>query len=145
MAKKNFNIKNLQLYIFIGLLTIVTFWGIQQYQQNQLLLSVTEETQRKTEETQKKNCKGTLIDGECVYKSCIDSDVNEKPNDIFIKGKVSYTDENGVERELEDQCNGSGTQVNEMWCYGQNSGDYVNGRMVYDCPLGCFNGACRKN
>ncbi len=77
---------------------------------------------------------------------CVDSDVNDKPDDIYIKGSVTYTDENGVEREVDDECTGSKTQVNEMWCYESpaGSGSYVSGKMVYDCPKGCLDGACNK-
>jgi len=43
-----------------------------------------------------------------------------------------------------DECNGSSTQVNEMWCYESpaGSGNFVPGRTVYDCPYGCLDGAC---
>ena len=82
--------------------------------------------------------------GICVTSSCVDSDVNEKPDDIYIKGNVTYTDENGVATIVNDECIGSKEQVNEMWCYEspQGSGNYVQGRMIYDCPNGCLDGAC---
>ena len=77
---------------------------------------------------------------------CLDSDASEKPDDIYIKGEVVYLDQSGEERTLPDECTGSKTQVNEMWCYESpaGSGQWVPGRMVYDCPLGCFDGACNR-
>ena len=97
-------------------------------------------------ELEKKYCKGTWKNGICVGLSCVDSDVNEKPDDIYIKGKVTYTDENGVATTVNDECTGSKKQVIEMWCYEspRGSGNYVQGKKVYDCPNGCFDGACVK-
>jgi len=79
-------------------------------------------------------------------KTCVDSDVNEKPDDIYIKGSVTYTDENGISTTIYDECTGSKIQVNEMWCYEspQGSTNYVQGRMIYNCPKGCLDGACIK-
>lgn len=96
------------------------------------------------EEIERKTCRGIWQDGVCVQTTCIDSDVNEKPDDIYIKGYVTYTDENGVETTVYDECTPSKTQVNEMYCYESpaGSGNYVAGRMVYDCENGCFDGAC---
>jgi len=96
------------------------------------------------EAIEKKTCKGIWQNGVCVQSTCIDSDVNEKPDDIYIKGYVTYTDENGVETTVYDECTPSKTQVIEMWCYESpaGSGNYVAGRMVYDCENGCFDGAC---
>jgi len=98
------------------------------------------------EEIEKKTCKGVWKNGICVELTCVDSDVNEKPNDIYIKGSVTYTDENGVENTVYDECTGSKMQVNEMWCYESpaGSGNYVQGKMVYDCEKGCLDGACIK-
>lgn len=77
---------------------------------------------------------------------CLDSDGNQKPDDIYIKGEVIFLDKSGNEQTLLDECNGSRTQVNEMWCYENpaGSGQWVAGRMVYDCPLGCFDGECNR-
>jgi len=95
-------------------------------------------------ELEEKYCKGVWKNEICVTSSCVDSDVNEKPDDIYIKGNVTYTDENGVATIVNDECIGSKEQVNEMWCYEspQGSGNYVQGRMIYDCPNGCLDGAC---
>ena len=78
--------------------------------------------------------------------SCVDSDVNDKPDDILIKGSVTYIDKSGKEVEVFDECSGSKLQVNEMWCYESpaGSGNFVSGKMVYDCPEGCLDGACIK-
>ncbi len=96
------------------------------------------------EDIEEKTCKGVWKNGICVKSTCVDSDVNEKPDDIYIKGSVVYTDENGVETEVYDECTGSKIQVNEMWCYESpaGSGNFVQGKMVYDCPGGCLDGAC---
>ena len=98
------------------------------------------------EEIERKTCKGFWKDGVCIKTTCVDSDVNEKPNDIYIKGNVTYTDKNGVETVVYDECTPSKTQVNEMWCYEvpAGSGNYVPGKMVYDCANGCLDGACIK-
>jgi subtilisin family serine protease len=98
------------------------------------------------EAIEKKTCKGVWKNGICVKSTCVDSDVNEKPDDIYIKGSVTYTDENGVETVVYDECTGSKTQVNEMWCYESpaGSGNYVQGKMVYNCTKGCLDGKCTK-
>lgn len=98
------------------------------------------------EEIEKKTCKGVWENGICVKSTCVDSDVNEKPNDIYVKGSVTYTNESGVETVVYDECTGSKAQVNEMWCYESpaGSGNYVQGKMVYNCPKGCLDGACIK-
>lgn len=77
---------------------------------------------------------------------CVDSDVNEKPNDIYIKGSVAYQNEQGEEITAIDECTGSKKQVSEMWCYESpaGSGKFVNGQMIYNCPKGCLDGACKK-
>jgi cell division protein FtsB len=107
--------------------------------------SASEEATEK-EVVEKKACKGIWKDGECTNLTCVDSDVNEKPDDIYIKGNVTYMDEDGVETVVYDECSGSKTQVNEMWCYESpaGSGNYVQGKMVYDCVNGCLDGACTK-
>jgi len=76
---------------------------------------------------------------------CIDSDINQKPKDIYIKGYVILIDKEGVETKREDYCSSSGLSVHEMWCYEarDGSGDFRNGDRLYPCPRGCFNGACR--
>jgi hypothetical protein len=95
---------------------------------------------------ERKTCQGVWKNETCVHSSCVDSDVNEKPNDIYIKGNVTVTDVNGVSTSVYDECSGSKQQVNEMWCYESpsGSGNYVQGKMVYECPNGCLDGACIK-
>lgn len=113
-------------------------------------ISISSQKALKAEEEKKdieqKTCKGVWKNGICVQSKCVDSDVNEKPNDIYIKGNVTYTDENGVSTTVYDECSGSKQQVNEMWCYESptGSGNYVQGRMVYNCSSGCLDGACIK-
>lgn len=110
------------------------------------LEKIASETAAQKEEVEKKTCKGVWKNGVCVKSTCVDSDVNEKPKDIYIKGTVTYTDENGVETVVSDECTGSKKQVNEMWCYESpsGSGNYVQGKMVYNCPKGCLDGVCVK-
>src|SRR3989338_1695889 len=84
-------------------------------------------------ELEQKYCKGVWKNGVCVIKTCIDSDVNAKPKDIFIKGNVTYSNENGISTTVNDSCSGdglSGGQVNENWCYEspEGSGNYVQGK-----------------
>lgn len=98
------------------------------------------------EDMAKKTCKGVWKNGICIKSTCVDSDINERPLDIYVKGNVVFTDENGVETVVYDECSGSKLQVNEMWCYESpsGSGNYVQGREVYDCAKGCLDGACVK-
>ena len=87
--------------------------------------------------------------------TCKDTDDILKPNDIYATGSVTYTyfvngkdDKEGrATSTISDECNGAGTQVNEMYCYKMTDGseNYVNGRMVYNCPNGCVNGACKTS
>lgn len=114
--------------------------------QNEELEKEASEATAEKEEIEEKTCKGVWVNGVCVKSTCVDSDVNEKPDDIYIKGNVTYTDENGVETVVYDECTGSKIQVNEMWCYESpsGSGNYVQGKMVYDCEKGCLDGACIK-
>ncbi|NOT04716.1 MAG: hypothetical protein HOP27_08975 [Anaerolineales bacterium] len=104
------------------------------------------ELQHQIDELGQQLCKGIWKDGACTVLSCGDSDANEKPDDIHIKGIVTFTNEDGAITTIYDECNGSKTQVNEGWCYEspEGSGNYVPGSLVYDCPFGCFEGACNK-
>lgn len=99
------------------------------------------------EEIEEKTCTGVWKNGICVKSTCVDSDVNEKPDDIYIKGNVTYTDDNGVETVVSDSCTGSKEQVNETWCYEspEGSGNYVQGTQVTDCDNGCLDGACLQS
>ena len=110
------------------------------------LEKVASEAAAEKAELERKTCKGVWKDGVCIKSTCIDSDVNEKPDDTYIKGSVTYTNENGVETTVYDECTSSKTQVNEMWCYESpvGSGNYVQGKMVYSCKKGCLDGACIK-
>jgi regulator of replication initiation timing len=114
--------------------------------QIQTLEKTASEAAAQKEEIEKKTCKGVWKNGACMKSTCVDSDVNEKPNDIYIKGTVTKTNENGVATVTTDECTGSKTQVNEMWCYESpaGSGNYVPGKMVSNCPKGCLDGACIK-
>lgn len=136
---------------------LVYFWQNQQStklqkQIDSLETQVKQEQSLKTQaekekaELEERYCKGTWENGVCIIQTCIDSDVNEKPDDIYIKGSVTYTDESGVSNEVFDECTGSKEQVNEMWCYESpsGSGNYVQGKMVYNCENGCLDGACVK-
>jgi flagellar basal body-associated protein FliL len=98
------------------------------------------------ENIEKATCSGTWRNGVCIRTTCIDSDVNDKPNDIYIKGTVTYTDTNDKATTVSDFCSGVGNQINEMWCYEspKGSGNYVQGNMGYTCTKGCFDGACKK-
>ena len=115
-------------------------------QQNIILTEEKNKAVAERDDIAKKTCKGTWQNGVCVQSTCVDSDINEKPEDIYIKGSVTFTDANGVATNLYDECSGSKLQVNEKWCYESpsGSGNYVQGNLVYDCPSGCFDGSCVK-
>lgn len=104
------------------------------------------DAETKAKEIEQITCKGVWKNGICVKSTCVDSDVNEKPDDMYIKGNVTYTNEKGVETVVYDECSGSKQQVNEMWCYESpaGSGNYVQGKLVTNCPKGCLDGACIK-
>lgn len=110
------------------------------------LAKTTTEAIAEKEKIEEKTCRGVWKNGVCLQSSCVDSDVNEKAEDIYIKGKVTYTDENGLEKIFYDECSASKKQVNEGWCYESpaGSGNYVPGKKVYDCENGCLDGACVK-
>lgn len=110
------------------------------------LVTEQDDLKQQIQEIEQKACKGIWKNGVCIKSSCVDSDVNEKPSDIYIKGSVAFTDENSISSTVYDECTGSKQQVNEMWCYENlsGSGNYVQGKMVYDCPKGCLDGACIK-
>jgi len=93
---------------------------------------------------EEKTCKGEWKNGVCIIKTCVDSDINKRPDDIYIKGNVVYTDVNGVSNIIYDECTGTKKQVNEMYCYEspKGSGNYVQGRELFNCPNSCLDGAC---
>ncbi len=86
----------------------------------------------------------TYCGDSATNKCCTDTDAKLKPKDIYKKGNVTYVNQNGKKITVNDECSGTNLQVNEMWCYEYpaGSGDYVQGRMMYDCPNGCKDGAC---
>lgn len=110
------------------------------------LIQKADKAEAEKQSIEQKTCKGTWKNGICVQSACVDSDVNQKPDDIYIKGNVTYTDKNGVSTTVYDECTGSKQQVNEMWCYESpsGSGNYVQGSMISNCPNGCLDGACIK-
>jgi len=150
--------KNSRITIIIAVAIVLVLSGSIYFWQKSVLQRVQKEmeerivllqqevasAEKKVEDIEKKHCKGVWENGVCLLLSCVDSDINEKPDDIFIKGSVTYTNKEGVTNTVYDECNGSKTQVNEMWCYEspKGSGNYVQGNMVYNCPKGCFDGAC---
>lgn len=95
-------------------------------------------------EIEKLACKGLWVDNECQLNACVDSDADEQQDGIYVKGSVTTTDGNGVSTTVSDDCSGSGTQVNERWCYESpaGSGNMVGGQKVHNCPNGCEEGAC---
>lgn len=104
------------------------------------------QTAAENAELSKKLCSGVYINGVCVKATCVDSDVNEKPNDIYISGSVTYTnpyDSVGAEGEFKDKCT-DGTQLQEMYCREKNegSGNWEPATSIENCTNGCFNGAC---
>lgn len=64
--------------------------------------------------------------------------------DIYEKRSVAYSDARGAEKTTDDSCSDSRKQVNKFYCYENpfGSGNFVPGKVVYDCPLGCSDGAC---
>ena len=160
---KKIKAKTLYLYVACILVTAVLvgggtfFWQQNSYKKQALdnamlktrledLEKIASKADSEKEEIKRKTCKGIWKDGVCVKSTCVDSDVNDKPDDIYIKGNVTYTNENGVETVVYDECSGPKIQVNEMWCYESpaGSGNYVPGKMVYNCEKGCLDGACIK-
>ncbi|MEA3344498.1 MAG: Ser-Thr-rich GPI-anchored membrane family protein, partial [Patescibacteria group bacterium] len=77
-----------------------------------------------------------------ITPTCID---NDEDYGFFTKGKVYGTRPDGTSYTTYDSCNGSNTQVNEMWCYDNPNGQgKVAGRKVIDCEYGCSDGACKE-
>jgi hypothetical protein len=76
--------------------------------------------------------------------SCTDSDTDKKPNPIYFKGVVDITYDGGGEVSVADECIESFLKVKEYWCSESpvGSGSYALGKTEYDCPKGCFDGAC---
>jgi hypothetical protein len=76
--------------------------------------------------------------------ACTDSDMDKKPNPIYFKGIVDLTYDGGGEVSVADECTESFLKVKEYWCSESpvGSGSYALGKTEYDCPKGCFDGAC---
>lgn len=68
-------------------------------------------------------------------------------DDLFVKGNVSYSDRKTAKKTTDDECTGTGLQVNKTYCYENpyGSGNFVPGKIVYNCPLGCSDGACKAS
>lgn len=68
-------------------------------------------------------------------------------DDIYSRGRVEtevfYPAGNFSVKH--DECSSNKTQVLKGWCYEHpsGSGNYVDGRKVFDCEFGCEDGACR--
>ncbi len=164
VQRSNFSLStiiNIMIPVFISILIIGSIVGIILYfilqiqlskikkefqQQISQLTEIISQKEAQREELEKRNCKGIWKDGICIRLTCLDSDANEKPNDIFIKGYVTFTNQNGTESTLNDECAQSGFQVNEMYCnvYPDGSGNAYPAKQTYDCPAGCSDGACIK-
>jgi hypothetical protein len=68
-------------------------------------------------------------------------------DDLYIKGSVSYSDGKGAKETRDDECVGTGLSVNKTYCYESPfaSGNFVPGKIVYNCQFGCGDGACKAN
>ncbi len=93
-------------------------------------------------------CAGVMESGICVNNGCSDSDLL----DIFTVGTVVATianEPNAAESSrtvtVTDECGGT-SQVQEGYCYPSSTDPttYVNGKMVFNCPGECVDGACVK-
>ena len=93
------------------------------------------------------NCKSFNI-ADCAnsssINSCTDSDGSDIKTSPYTKGYVTGKNANGVSYKYYDECSGSGLQINEMWCYEFGDGKEF-GKLVYTCPNGCVDGACKKS
>lgn len=77
--------------------------------------------------------------------SCQDTDGARRPNDIYLSGRVTFTDEAGQEQTIDDACSPDGRTLTEGWCYETDAGSnvFTGGALEYECPNGCDEGACR--
>ena len=75
---------------------------------------------------------------------CIDSDINEKPFEEFVKGYVIFIGEDGQKQKIYDECAGNKKQVVEKYCYESPKGseNFVVGSLVKNCAQGCLDGKC---
>ena len=120
--------------------------GLEEAQQQIVLLSekINEIEQDKADieqaklDLEEKNCKGVWENKECIMSTCRDSDGDRAPDDIYIKGEVTYMDKNGNYVTSWDECTGTDIGILENWC----NGDSYGGRRGSTCVNGCTDGAC---
>lgn len=104
---------------------------------------VDKEKIQEEEDLEAKKCPGMLVDGACVNLTCIDTDFDRKPDDIYTKGAVIYLDETGEQITAGDKCLNT-SKLNEMECKEVLNGDtkYLAEAVVIDCTYGCEDGKC---
>lgn len=111
------------------------------------LQSEVQELKKAKEELEHKQCTGIWKEGVCSLRTCTDSDAGEGANSIYIRGKVTYTDETGATKETSDECTPNIKQVLEGSCYEspEGSGNFLFQKKPVDCPTkDCVAGACIK-
>jgi hypothetical protein len=76
-----------------------------------------------------------------IQKKCKDTD----GENLFIKGAILYSDENGKHAE-EDYCAQGERQVYEATCKRTAflSRDFIPEKKIFNCEKGCINGTCVK-
>ena len=102
--------------------------------------------EKRVDELGKLSCAGIWEDGKCNTPTCTDSDINDRPNDIFIKGTVSYTSlADGRISKFVDECQGTGSVI-EYICKEsrEGSGIYDARSEIFPCPAGCLDGVCKQ-
>ncbi len=80
-------------------------------------------------------------------KAICDGPSSIAPGDLYSKRSVAFTDASGTMETLADECTADfPSRVNKTYCYENpyGSGNFVPGKVAYDCPLGCADGACKK-
>lgn len=89
------------------------------------------------------SCPTALQNGMCNLPNCSYS----YPNDIYTRGKIIVGDAFRIKYgrpsgTFYDACTEDNTQVIEQVCSATTEGNYGEGGAIYDCPLGCRDGAC---
>ncbi|MFH1221827.1 MAG: hypothetical protein V1492_01945 [Candidatus Micrarchaeota archaeon] len=92
--------------------------------------------------------------GACAYKNfnCVESDYGQPNNGVFVKGSITFDDENGNKVTRSDQCLDI-VKLDEMTCIlnGQAYGHEIVDCSTYECvnpvtadyePCGCLDGKC---
>ncbi|MEA1926088.1 MAG: hypothetical protein U9M90_02475 [Patescibacteria group bacterium] len=82
-----------------------------------------------------------------ILVNCVDSDASEIPDDVYVKGGVTYTNKNGETHTIYDEClTGSNHILNERQCVLDEKREnyYKLGKQSHKCPNGCIDGACIK-